>query len=792
MLFGGETPTGLTNQTLLYNETANRWTSVSPTRAPNPLRDFGFAVDPPGRFAVLFGGLRNLSTGRVSNATWTFSFVTENWTNVTRGSAPAARAEPAFSVGNGTALLFGGRDPNASGSGQLTFGDTWLLNLTTDTWRRVTPVGSGPGPLFGASLTWDPQRGVFLLFGGCYPCSSTVWTFSPTSLAWSALPSSGAPPPGRADATWSYDPLEGVDLLFGGTNGTTEFNDTYLYNPVSLVWMRITSASAPSPRVASAADFLAVPGNETLLLTGGGGNPVNGSNGSWRLAPVTSLLVQVANASSGSGVANALVGVNAGLSRLTNATGALRFPYVAAGPVTINVSAPGFAPANRSLWLPTGPGTTVTFNLTPLPPATVIVQVESAVGPPVPNARVNVSVDGQLLAGSPRYTNGYGLAVFWGVPAAMGGVSVSAGGYHTNSTAVDFAPGGTTSVNLTLFPMLELAVRAFGSMPNGSLPTLTGVAISLEGFAVGSTGPGGYLNLSTSLVGPITLTAAAYGFRPRTVNVTAEFSGVEPVNLTLVSLPFPTLVVSVLGLTSPYTRVLVANASIVLRAVGLPSGNVTERVLTGPNGTGSFSVPTGNYTVTASARGFLVSTPTVLALSPSASVTHSLLLQPEPLSTLGVEVVSSAGGHAAIPGAMVVLNSTAINLTDGSAFPVSAVRFATVGGWANFSGLAASLLNVTGSAPGYLTNSSQLTIDYGQTVSPFVLELAPLPAGSAPPLALGSGGLSELAPLALVPTVGLVGGLVYLTMLRSPRAEEGASEDAGPPSSRTVRARDKS
>ena len=366
LLFGGETMGGLVNNTTVYDEATNSWQSLSPIPAPSPRSDFALAADSTS--AVLFGGLVDLSTQATANDTWVYQYGSMSWTNVSKSVAPAPREDPAFAIDPtaGVALLYGGWAPNPGGTGETIYSDVWELNLGTDIWTRVAVTGTGPGALRGASLVWQPALGVFLLFGGCYPCSSTVWSFAPTGTSWTEQAADGSVPSPRMGSVWVWDPAQGVDLLFGGTNGTTSFNDTYYYSPSDLVWTRASAGAAPPARWDSAADFLNATGNQTLLLSGGtdGGAPFADT---WRLAAVADLLVQLTNKSSGLAIAYAIVDIGRS-GYVTNATGFINATALPATETTVSSSVPGYETRAVSEWLTPGAESSLTLALTPLPP----------------------------------------------------------------------------------------------------------------------------------------------------------------------------------------------------------------------------------------------------------------------------------------------------------------------------------------------------------------------------------------------------------------------------------------
>lgn len=773
VLFGGRTALGVVGGTWLYNETLDRWSALRPTAPPTARSGFGFAADPAHDRALLFGGLLNLTTDRVAADTWSFSFATENWTNLTGTTRPGAREAPAFAVGNGVALLYGGVDPNVTGTGELIYSDTWLLNLSTGTWRQIS-VASSPGPLLGAGLVWDPARSEFLLFGGCYPCVSSVWAFTPSNSTWSLVAPSGPMPAPRRDASWTWEAGRQLAILFGGANGTTTFNDTFFFDPASGLWTELASSVGPAPRSSAASDLFAVPGNETLFLTGGGTAGAAFSD-AWRLATVANVTLTVTNASSGGPVANATVRVG-GLALETNASGGAWVGGLPSTETSLSASAPGFASLSRSAWLSPGANSTFLLRLTPLPPATVDVRVLTSSGIPVALAWVNVSYGVHPLPGPPHRTSAFGFVNLTGVPAGNGTLTATLADFHTNRTSVYFPPAATIAELLILNPFLELDVHAVGKLPDGNLTALGTVTVTVDRGRVGSTNAAGWVNVSTVAFGRTELEGTVYGFHPGFQNITATYTGAEVVDLTLVAEPFPSISVEALGILGGGSELLVANARVNLtNTTPLATGELRESLSTGADGRVIASVPAGNYSARVSARGFAEndSVPPVWA-PPSVGVVLTVLLPVLPLAVLDVEVVSSTGDHPALVGASVSLDFTAVNLSDGVVSSRHALESSRDGGWANFSGLAASLLYLNVSYPGYSTNETLLGIAYGQVLAPYRVELTPLPPSRSVDLVPVSLDLTTILALFLVPAAALVGALVYLTMLRNPSARTDA------------------
>ncbi len=783
ILFGGDGVGGLSSGTYLYNESENRWTNLAPPVAPSPRSDFGLGAAPNATTVVLFGGLVNTTTDAVANDTWVFSTTTDTWANVTGAVAPPAREDPAFAVGDGIALLFGGWAQNYSSLGQVTYSDTWLLNLTTDVWTRLTFAGlPEPVPSHGGALLYDPTTGTFLLYGGCYPCTSAVWTFSPTTRRWVSAPTFGPTPVGRENPVWVYDPARQLAILFGGSTGTAALNDTDYFNLQYLDWTSAATSVAPRARSGAAAGFLNTPGNATLLLIGGRA-PLNTFSDSWRLSDVSNLTILLTNATSDLPVANATVVVDSGAPITTGPSGIVNASGVAAALTTVTSSALGFLTNSSTVWVPPGVNLTLAVALTPIPPGTILVVVTEPNGTSIVGARVNLTIDGLSVPDGSRLTNDSGEVEWGGVPEGSGFVTVALAGDHGNLSAVDAVSNQTTEVLLVLWPLLVLQVHTIGALPDDVEDPLENVAVKMNGVIVGTTNPDGWLNLTTQLVGRTLVIATVYGFSPAVTNLTLVYSGIQAAPLILQALPLASITVQVFVASGALTGQLVQHALVNVTSVeNLPTGPYHAALSTGTLGTVAIAPLPGNYSLTAWAPGCETNrtVPTVDAMS-GQQLYVPIYLKPLPLASFHVLVLSTGGDHPPIPLATVTLTYIGLNLTTGTTYPANVSRLSGKTGWANFSGIPQTQLVVAGRAAGFAPNQTTDSVLYGQNVSQFILWLTPLTSVSQTPpgVRIFPANVGDVWSLLVLPALALLGAIVYLTVLRTPSRPK-AAKPAGP------------
>ncbi|MBL8939949.1 MAG: hypothetical protein JNM69_35670 [Archangium sp.] len=198
VLFGGETASGLLNDTWEWNGAV--WFSRSPATAPPARAEHAIAWDAMRQQTVLFGGR---GAGGLLADTWVWNGTT--WSQRS-GTAPAPRCRHTLTWhGTRQALtLFAGIDSVG------TFDDLWEWNGTA--WSSLAAPGLGGRSSHFAA--WDPTGRRLIVGGG--RSSTDVWAWS--GSAWSALPSLGQPLAAAALACSSSR-----CVLHGGIAGTSPF-----------------------------------------------------------------------------------------------------------------------------------------------------------------------------------------------------------------------------------------------------------------------------------------------------------------------------------------------------------------------------------------------------------------------------------------------------------------------------------------------------------------------------------------------------------------------------------------
>ncbi len=765
VLFGGDSGGTLSATTQVYNESTDSWATVSPVSAPSPRADFAFASDDADRSAVLYGGLVTDSTLRVDNSTWIYNFPAESWANVTTALAPPAREDAAFAVDPtaGFGLLYGGWNPSYSATSSLTYSDLWKFSFAGDTWSELSPTGPAPGALQGAMFAWDPTTGTFLLYGGCYPCTSTLWSYNATTNAWTLLPpASGTVPSARADGAWAWDPVDAAAVLFGGTNGVSEFNDSFEYLPGTNAWIEQATSVAPTERSNSAAAWLDVPGNETLVLSGGNGPSTIGAD-LWRLAPTANLSVFVENAQNSQPLGAARVLVDGTSLLSTGSSGYLNLTQVDPVATVLNVSRLGFADQQNAFWLTPASSTSVSFALAPVAPAVVDVEVvENGTGAPLAGVGINLTVEGVVIGGGNLSTDTEGFVNYSAVPSAIPAplaviVCVSPENY-TESLNFSLLPGSVHDLVIVLTEYPQLHFQVTGLLASLAVVPLVNANVTENGSLIGRTSATGWLNVtSADPMGNVTLTLSAQGFSTLSQPLVLPRSGILVRTFQLVGLPYGRFQITVFaaGTTSEVLGSNVtATSDTAVTSVAVHTIGPTHLI-----GGASLSLPPGYYWLNASAYGYHGNNSTSLrALRSNQVISLVMNLTLEPGTNISLRV-RAAGDGPPLSGVKVVSTGIPANLTSRS-------------GWANFSNVHFGPAQFNESLSGYENNTTLvLSVPYGGTVDYFVT-LTPLPPGPG-----GSGNLTVpfgqlfpnlgmIWPYLVVLGVTVAGALVYLLALQ--------------------------
>lgn len=305
VMFGGYSvtdPGERLGDTLQLSSNNQTWTEPVLSAVPPPTGGAAMASTMIGSTPAyfLFGG--DTSAGFVAK-TWRYNGT--GYSDVTSGTAPAARSQHAMvtNTTTGTIFLFGGWD------GVQAMNDTWELTPATNTWTARSVPGTKPSVRRGHCMAYHPTTDRTYVFGGS-PFLNDLWAFDASSNTWAQITPASPLPPGRRFASMSYLEGSGTLILFGGLSaGGVIRNDSWSYDPLTNQWIQVGVNNPPPPRWRHAT----TPDNtgDNLVLLGGS-NALPPSQvgtvleGTWLFSSITSeWSLEIPSPSSRDGIAMA-------------------------------------------------------------------------------------------------------------------------------------------------------------------------------------------------------------------------------------------------------------------------------------------------------------------------------------------------------------------------------------------------------------------------------------------------------------------------------------------------------
>ncbi len=251
------------------------WTDVSPGTAPAPRYWHATAYIGDGKM-LLFGGTPGGYTG--FNDTWLYDINSNTWTNKQPANPPGARIRMAMAyIGDGKVLMYGG-SPVVTQSGYNPAVETWLYNLSTNSWTKLSPTGAPPA-LDGHAMCFSGGSDKVMMFGGRlikqYTRSDQTWIFDLSENKWTRKSANKTRPSARASFAMAYFGTDQA-VIFGGFTGVTQLDETWLYDRGSDKWTQLSPTDKPAARYNHAAAYL---GGDKIMIFGGRADIISDPNG---------------------------------------------------------------------------------------------------------------------------------------------------------------------------------------------------------------------------------------------------------------------------------------------------------------------------------------------------------------------------------------------------------------------------------------------------------------------------------------------------------------------------------
>lgn len=241
VLFGGLGQQPLSD-TWAYDFSTNTWAKMSPTSGPDALASSAMTYDAESDRVILFGGATLGSDGEFQHmdTTWAYDFNSNTWEQMNPSDSPSPRLVRAmvYDSNSDRIILFGGR---ASEIEQ--YADTWTYDFNSDTWTAMAP-GEAPPAEGGASMAYDAESNVVILFGKSGEFSNKLFVYNLETDSWTAIETTGGP--ARRDLqAMAYDAESDRVILVGGTAGGDE---VWAYDYNSNTWTELESDANLSER----------------------------------------------------------------------------------------------------------------------------------------------------------------------------------------------------------------------------------------------------------------------------------------------------------------------------------------------------------------------------------------------------------------------------------------------------------------------------------------------------------------------------------------------------------------
>lgn len=249
-----------------YNVASNSWSPGSPSTAP-PHRynhDMAYAS---GEKVLMFGGTN--TQGPTYGDTWIFDLVSGNWGEQAPTTSPSARhGHQMVYLGDDKVLLFGGR------SGTTNSAETWVYDLSDGNWTLKSPTTSPSARYNHAMSRIGGDKA--LLFGGfansVFAALGDTWVYDLSDDTWTQMSPAASPMVRYAHATaWLGDDQV---VLFGGHGpGAGQYgsplDDTWIYDLSDDTWTESTDAPQPDARLYHASCETSLDASSDVVIFGG-------------------------------------------------------------------------------------------------------------------------------------------------------------------------------------------------------------------------------------------------------------------------------------------------------------------------------------------------------------------------------------------------------------------------------------------------------------------------------------------------------------------------------------------
>lgn len=268
-----------------------------------------------------------------------------------------------------------------------------------------------------------------------------------------------------------------------------------------------------------------------------------------------------------------------------------------------------------------------------------------------------------------------------GLPVGKITVTVSASGYITTSKEETLESGGNGRTYQLFKTETKAGLTGVVTDVNTGTP-LSGVSVSAEGKTATTDATGSY-SLAGLTVGPVTVNFSKQGYKAKSVSITLV-AGQNTLNMTMNNRGTITGTVR-----DSVTHVAIAGVSVQISSYS---------AITGPAGTYSITMPSGNYTAVISKSGYVTQN-------------QPVTVYPEETRPLDIDLVQEYAQEGVIQGRVTDVNT-------GNGISGAQVQAGSYLATTNYQGyysmnVANGSYNVTATASGYNSQTKQVTVTTG-------------------------------------------------------------------------------
>ncbi|WP_455392020.1 Kelch repeat-containing protein [[Eubacterium] cellulosolvens] len=257
VLFGGNSHR-IYGDTWVYDLSDNKWTQKYTAIRPNSRTRLAMASIYGDDKVVLFGGSHS------SQETWVYDLSANTWTEKSPSTQPSGRIYHTMAsiYNDDKVVVFGGWD------GSKFLSDTWVYDLSSNTWSNKNPPGTNPVSRCYSRMTHICGDDKVILFGGLdssYNLLSDTWVYDLSDNRWTSKSPATSPSAMSSHAMASINGTKKVMIFGGFTN--SQIDETWVYDLIKNTWTQLTMTTKPFSRSSHALAY--VDGADKIMLFGG-------------------------------------------------------------------------------------------------------------------------------------------------------------------------------------------------------------------------------------------------------------------------------------------------------------------------------------------------------------------------------------------------------------------------------------------------------------------------------------------------------------------------------------------